>query len=146
MLLFTFFQDMKLRAVYWFIFPIIFASCLSLKWEEISVWQISQNLLILAVLLSGLFLYLSVKFRKLTNPMNGFFAWGDVFFLISITPLFNLNSYLFFITTGTCFVLLLHLTFVILKLGKKEIPFAGYMAFYLSGMLLFFDFYQIPLI
>ena len=146
MLLFTFFQDMKLRAVYWFIFPILMGLSIALKWDEISLLQIAQNLLILLILLSGLFLYLSMKFKQFTNPMNGFFAWGDVLFLIAVSPLFNLYSYLFFFTTGICFVLLLHLTFNMLKMGKKEIPFAGYMAFYLVGILLFFDFYQIPLI
>jgi hypothetical protein len=137
---------MKLRAVYWFIFPIIMALSIYLNWAEISFQQIGENLLVLSILLSGLFLYLSLKFKKAINPMNGYFAWGDVFFLIAVSPLFNLYSYLFFFTTGTCFVLLLHLTLRLLKLGKKEIPFAGYMAFYLVGILLFFDFYEIPLI
>lgn len=146
MLLFIFFQDLKHRAVYWFLFPLIFLLSLFLNRNEIMFSALGLNALILGVLMLGLTLYLSLKFRKLTNPVKGFFALGDVLFLASVLPLFNTYSYLFYFTTGTCFVLLVHLTLQLFKKSRKEIPFAGYMAFYLVGILLFFELYHIPLI
>lgn len=145
MMLFVFFQDIKMKALYWFLFPVILALCLWHSRETLSVEQVGYNLAILALLLLGLAAYLGVKHRRPVNPF-GFFAWGDVLFLAAVIPLFNPHTFLFYFITGSCFVLLVHLTLSLLHKADKEIPFAGYMALYLGGMLLFADFTHIPLI
>ncbi len=145
-LLIIFFQDLKHKAVYWFLFPLVFILSLMITWNENTLVNFASNLLILLVLMFGLISYLSIKLRKLTNPLKGFFALGDVLFLLAILPLFNTYNYLFYFTTGTCFVLFVHLLLMLFKKTGKEIPFAGYMALYLVGMLLFFELNHISLI
>lgn len=145
-MLFVFFQDLRLKAVYWFVFPIILGLSIWYSWEFMSWRQLAWNGAILFVLLAGLTLYLSLKYGKAVNPFEGFFAWGDVLFLLAVLPLFNAYTFLFYFITGTLFVLLLHAALTLLKKTDKEIPFAGYMAFYLGGLILFSNCYHIPLI
>ncbi len=146
MMLFVFFQDLKIRALYWFLFPVILGLSLWYAHAAMSWQQLGCNLAILAILLLGLTLYLSLKHRRLVNPFDGFFAWGDTLFLLSVLPLFNAYAFLFYFITGTCFVLLVHGVLLLLKKTEKEIPFAGYMAFYLGGLIVFSNCYDIPLI
>ena len=144
-LLFVFIQDLKFKAVYWVLFPFIFALALFSSWNELSLAQLGLNALSLFTLLLGLTLYLTLKERKLVNPTQGYFAWGDIFFLISILPLFNLYSYLFYFISGTLFVLTVHSILLLLKKANKEIPYAGYMSIYLVGVLLFCQYYKISI-
>lgn len=108
-----------------------------------NVMEVVMNIAVIVAMILGLTLYLSIKMRKLTSPMNGYFAWGDVLFLLAVSPLFQFQTLIFFITTGTGFVLLVHLTLLLLKKTTREIPFAGYMSLYLIGWLIFTHYYQI---
>jgi len=106
-LLVIFFQDIKHKAVYWFLFPIVFIFGLFIQWETIGL-DLLFNLLFITVLMSLLSLYLSIKNQRLINPLDGFFALGDVLFLIAITPFFFLHTFILFFTSGFLFVLGLH--------------------------------------
>ncbi|MCE3297039.1 MAG: hypothetical protein K0R65_2753 [Crocinitomicaceae bacterium] len=145
-MLFVFLQDLKLKAVYWFVFPVILGFSLWYSWNHLDWKQLAWNVGVLVVLMSGLTLYLTFKNRRLINPFDGFFAWGDILFLLAVSPLFNTQTFLFYFITGTVFVLLVHGVLTLLKKTDREIPFAGYMAFYLGGLILFADLYDIPLI
>ena len=145
-MLFVFLQDLKLKAVYWFVFPVILGFSLWYSWKHLSWEQLAWNVGILVILMGGLTLYLTFKNRRLINPFKGFFAWGDILFLLAVTPLFNTQTFLFYFITGTVFVLLVHGVLTLLKKTDREIPFAGYMAFYLGGLILFADLNRIPLI
>ena len=145
-MLFVFFQDLKLKAVYWFVFPIILGFALWYSWNHLSWMQLARNVGVLVVLMAGLAFYLSFKNGRLINPFNGFFAWGDILFLLAVSPLFNTYTFLFYFITGTIFVLLVHSVLTLMKKTGREIPFAGYMAFYLGGLILVADFFHIQLI
>lgn len=130
----VFIQDLKWKTVYWFLFPIIFGLCLWLKWNENGLYALVFNLGLTLFLLFGLTVYLSLKLGELTNPMKGFFAWGDVLFLIAITPFFTPFEFALFISLGSCFSLLVHLILYLFKKANQQIPFAGYMALFFVAM------------
>lgn len=140
----VFVQDVRHRAVYWIYFPVLLVLSVYLSMPQLNWMDLALNLGVIVAMILGLTLYLSIKMHKLTSPMNGYFAWGDVLFLLSVSPLFQLNTLIFFITTGSCFALLVHLALTLLKKTTPEIPFAGYLSLYLIGWLLFIQYYQIP--
>lgn len=128
---------MKLRAVYWFFFPLLFGLSFYEKMEFISIKGIALNLLFLCILLVGLTVYVSLKERKLINITKGFFSIGDILFLIAILPLFTLSNYVLYFTAGTIFSLLIHAISLLLKSKNNTVPFAGYMSLLLIFYLLF---------
>jgi len=107
-------------AVFCYFFPLLLRSCNVVIRYNLSLELLLINFTIILYLMFGLLIYLSLKFRTFTNPLNGFFALGDLLFLLVIIPFFNPNTFLFFFTTGTCFVLLVHLSLMLLKKAKKE--------------------------
>lgn len=134
-LLFIFFQDIKHKAVYWFLFPMVLLLGLFIRWEQIGI-DFVYNLIFITFLMLALSAYLTLKNRKWINPLEGFFALGDVLFLVAISPFFAFQSYVLFFTTGCLFVLSVHLVLLLIKKTNREIPFAGYLAFYFTGTIL----------
>ncbi len=125
--LLIFWQDIRMRAIYWVLFPLLFG----LGWfgfqQTVTPNELLFSLSILIVLLLALTIYLSIKNGRIVNMTKGFFCWGDVLFLLSALPFFTAQNYLYFFTGGTIIVLLTH--FITSLLTKKDtIPYAGYMA------------------
>ena len=81
----------------------------------------------LTVLLLGLTVYLSLKEQRLVNVTDGYFATGDILFLVAMIPLFSVQWYILFFTFGTIATLIFHLIASMVK-PQKTVPYAGYMA------------------
>lgn len=132
----TLFQDVKYRGVHWSVFLLLLASAAiygsGLAWQDVGF-----NLLFLAGLMSALTLYLSLKQGCIVNITKGYFSWGDILFLIVLTPLFNWRMYMLVFVFGTMGVLVLHILAHLVK-PQKTVPYAGYMAA-ITGILLFFQ-------
>lgn len=135
LLLFIFFQDVKSRGVYWFLFPILMAIAFASAWQSLTAdWLLNIGFLIL--MMAMLTLYVSLKEKKAINITKGYFSWGDILFLLAVTPLFSLHAYILFFTAGTILSLLIHL--VVMFFRKQEtIPYAGYMSLVLVPLLIF---------
>lgn len=132
-----FWQDVRERAVYWVLFPVLFVLGLLNNYsvDLFQEWLLSLSLL--GFLLGFLTLYLSLKNGRLINITKGFFCWGDILFLLASIPFFFSVNYLYFFTFGTVCTLLIHL--IIRNFWKQEtVPYAGYMAIIL-GVVLFLD-------
>lgn len=136
-LLFIFFQDIKLRAVYWFLFPIVLALSFWIGMENNNLENILFSLSFFIFAMGFLTLYMSIRQRKIINITKGFFSWGDILFLIAIIPLFSFHLYLLFFTLGTIMTLVVHGIVLIVSKGEKTIPFAGYMSVFLTSYLIF---------
>jgi len=122
----TLFQDVKHRGVHWSVFLLLLASAViyknGLEWQNIGF-----NLMFIAVLLSALTLYLSLKQGRIVNITHGYFSWGDILFLIVVAPLFEWRTYMIFFILGTIGVLITHLIINAFR-PQKTVPYAGYMA------------------
>lgn len=131
----TLFQDVKYRGVHWSVFLLLLASAAiygsGLAWRDIGF-----NLLFLAGLLSALTLYLSLKQGHIVDITKGYFSWGDILFLVALTPLFTWRMYMVLFVFGTMGVLIIHLVVHLFR-PQKTVPYAGYMAVITSAFLFF---------
>lgn len=134
LLVFIFLQDFKSRGVYWFLFPVLAGFSVFFAWKSIGVY-LCYNILFLILMMLMLTLYVSLKESKLVNITRGYFSWGDILFLLAITPLFSLQSYILFFTAGTILSLLIHLVAIMIR-KQDTIPYAGYMSLVLIPCLL----------
>ncbi|AZI24064.1 hypothetical protein EA772_01415 [Pedobacter sp. G11] len=137
-----FYQDLKYRGIYWWLFPLLFlglfahsvfvSGCMNVL--MISLWN--SSFVLLQVFL--LTLYISFRKWKLTNIFEGYFGIGDLLFLISIACAFSVVNYVMFYIVSLLLCILLTL---LLKYNKnhsgEKIPLAGYQSLMLIGVLLF---------
>ena len=131
-------QDFKYRAIH-VVLPLLLLVAGLAKFfaQKNSGLELVTTFLFLALVMLGLVLYLSVKHRKVINPLKQDIGLGDIVFFIVIIPLFYVQSYVVFFITGMVLTILLHL----LTGGKKEdhLPLAGYLSGYLL-LLMMVDF------
>ncbi|WP_046758571.1 hypothetical protein [Kordia jejudonensis] len=126
-----FFQDVKERKVYWFLFPVVACCtaylCLSTTQFEV-YWRTSLiNLSIIGSIFLVLQLY--AKF-KLKTELNEVFGLGDALLFIGFCVAFPVASFIVFFVFALLFSLLLHM---VLKQKTKvqTVPLAGYMSIFL---------------
>lgn len=133
----VFYQDLKMRAVHWVLFPFVFGISIFYSLDEFQFYNLGANVLFLVLLLGSLTVYLSLRNGTLVNITKGFFSWGDILFLLAIVPLFNFTSFMLFFTVGTLLTLVVHLLARLIVHQQETIPFAGYMALFTGLYLLF---------
>lgn len=123
-------QDFKFRAVYWWLFPLLFFALGLLTYDRTGANQVTTNLfanfgfVFLQLLL--LSIYFSVKERRLVNIFAHHFGVGDLLFLLSVTVYFSLFNYILFYVTSL--IMVIAFTLILNQLVKKtnpKIPLAG---------------------
>ncbi|WP_298507499.1 hypothetical protein [uncultured Kordia sp.] len=129
-----FYQDIKERSVYWFLFPIVACAAgylyfmntfFDLFWRTIAV-----NLGIIMLILIVLQTY--TKF-KLKTSLQKVFGLGDALFFLGLCVAFPIASFIIFFVFSLLFSLLLH---VVLKnkIQETSVPLAGYMSVFFIGI------------
>jgi hypothetical protein len=127
-----FLQDLKSRAVYWFLFPILSILLIVLRFHHPfswSDWEKSTliNAGFITVQLVFLTLYFSLKNRKWVNITTGLLGLGDILFLLSIAFYLSVLNFLVFYIASLICVLVLWLTLQGVSVKKyKYIPLAGF--------------------
>lgn len=133
-LLLIFIQDLRSRAVYWFLFPILVVLLLLTRHiHNDSIALIRQSTVInITFLLIQLFLvtiYFSFKNKRFVNVVGKMLGLGDVLFLLSIAFYLSTLNFLFFYMSSLIIVLIFWLLWQLLSVKKsKEIPLAGMQA------------------
>ncbi len=131
-----FFQDLKERSVYWFLFLFVFIISLLRMDIENSFTNMIKNLPSLFILLLLLSTYISLRKRRMINIWNGYFSIGDIVFLAVITPNFSTLNYFLFISVSCIFSLLVHLLVVLLiRKQNSTIPYAGHSSLLMIGLI-----------
>ena len=143
LLLVIFYQDVKERLVYGFLFPVtaVFFGILHYYYVEKTSFYIGigGNIAFVSLLLLVLFLYSKVK---LNMPfLNGSFGLGDLLFFYAICFAFPSSSFIILFVFSIFFSLLVH---IVLKrqLKDKTVPLAGYMALFFAFTLVISMFYN----
>lgn len=128
-LFWVFYQDLRYRGIYWWTFILVFVGSVCYNFSSLSMTEILYKGLFVLLNLLALTVYISIKNRRLTAIWNGYFAAGDILFLLAILPLFSFFQFVLFFVIGTIGTLLLHF-FALMVSSKyeKTIPFAGNMA------------------
>jgi hypothetical protein len=133
-LLVIFVQDIKERAVYWFMFPVLMLLFLGLHWLQGNAFaEIRQSVSINIGFLAFQFLmvsaYFSVKHKKWTNITAGLLGLGDVLFLLTLCFYLSVLNFLFFYIASLVLVLLIWLVWQFFaKETDKQVPLAGLQA------------------
>lgn len=136
------YQDFKERAVSWFLYPILLGififSGIGQKNMLIVLENFFLNLGFIAFQLLTLFIYFSIKNKRLTNIVNTHLGIGDILFMVAIAAGFSLINYIIFQVISFVIVVF---GFGILKMANKnadpEIPLAGAMALFLTTTIFF---------
>ncbi|MDB5145474.1 MAG: hypothetical protein JWQ66_4187 [Mucilaginibacter sp.] len=130
-LLLIFLQDLKARAVYWFLFPLLAVMLVVIRFQHpVVLPELAQSAMInigfILVQLIILTLYFSLKSKQWINISNGLLGLGDILFLMSIAFYLSVLNFLFFYISSLIGVLLLWLIGQAVSLEKnKYIPLAG---------------------
>lgn len=127
----VFIQDLKLRAIHILLpITILIFGLISYFGKGYSVLNLLYTVSFLVITVGGLYLYLSAKNRKSTNPFKKNMGIGDLFFFISVIPFFALHNYILFFITGMLFSII---GFMIIRSVVKTdlVPLAGLLALYL---------------
>lgn len=142
-LAFIFYQDMRYRAVYWICFPILSAFLFGLKYSQTGVvsglTDAAYGLLFLLVQLLFLWIYFSVKHKRLLNITNDYLGWGDILFLAAIPFYLSPGNYVLFYV-ASLIVVLMYAIGSTRSNNHKHIPLAGLQAL-LLGLLMIVDFF-----
>jgi len=135
------YQDMRYRAVYWICFPVLAALLFVLKQQEMqwkeALIETGYGIVFFGTQLVLLWIYFSLKNRKLTDITSGYLGLGDILFLMAITfYLSPVNYILFYI--GSLIVVLIYTLGqrIFLKKEEPEIPLAGLQALLLGLVLI----------
>jgi hypothetical protein len=131
-LILIFLQDLKNRAVYWFLFPLLAVLLIALHFKHPFYWpewekSILINVGFITVQLLFLTLYFSLKNKKCVNITTTLLGLGDILFLSSIAFYLSVLNFLLFYITSLIGVLVLWLIWQGISLNKnKYIPLAGF--------------------
>ena len=88
--------------------------------------------------LLGVFLYYSIKQKKLANPIDSILGIGDILILVLLGLLFSPVNYILFLLVSLLVTLAVFLIQAKLKFKKqvRQIPLAGFLGIYINILLL----------
>jgi hypothetical protein len=142
-LLGIFYQDLKHRAVYWFLFPCLFIFLFIFSaLGEGSIPQMVSNLIynntFLFLQLLIVTLYLSLKHKKLILITQSYLGWGDILFMVAVSGYLSFLNYVVFYVFSLLITLLTGGIYVLKTSDKKyKIPLAGIQALLFACILLY---------
>jgi len=137
-----FYQDLKFRAIYWWLFPLLFVflftySARTAGWLAVLDFAAWNSLFVLfqVILLTA---YISLRSRKFTNIFSGYFGLGDLLFLICIAGSFSLLNFVcFYVVSLLISIMIMLFVHWFSRSNQQKIPLAGYQALLLIAVLLF---------
>jgi len=145
-----FYQDLKFRAVYWWLFVLLFLALGILVLQHgvaVLLGNLSFNLVFFCLQLLFLSIYFAIKHGKLVNITKQYLGWGDVLFLVAISAYFSFSSFVTFYVLSLLLIVFFELVrAMVSKQEAYKIPLAGYQSLLLAVLMLANDyFYQADL-
>ena len=139
-----FFFDIKYRAVFWWLYVLVFASSvyIALQQNTIVDWAIQSalNLGILAIQFFVVQTWYILRVKRFEFMFHKALGIGDVLFLLCPAVLFPVQFFMLFLVIGFSVSLLFH--FIALKIFanyKKTVPLAGYLSIVLLAAIVGID-------
>ena len=132
-LLLVFYQDIKERLVYWFLFPIIAVCSGTLLYNTMYPEAFKTTLIINLGFVSFLiFVVFSYSRLKLKTSMTETFGLGDVLLFFALAFTFSSVSFIILFVFGLVFALILHLLVKRRTTVHKTVPLAGYLSLFFA--------------
>jgi len=139
-LLLLFAQDMRWRAVYWWMYPVLTILLILDRLSGVSSFTMmvdtSWNLAFLSVQFLLLSVYFRIKYKRWTNLTHEHIGWGDILFLLCLGCYLPPINYLFFYMLSLGSILMFSLFVIALKRKSWKIPLAGFQAMILAVVLI----------
>lgn len=139
-LLAIFYQDLKFRAVYWWLFVLLFLTLggMVLQYDlAVPLGNLSFNLIFFSLQLLLLSIYFAIKHGKLINITKQYLGWGDVLFLVAITAYLSFLSFVAFYVLSLLLIVFFELIrTAVTKQEVRKIPLAGYQSLLLAVLML----------
>jgi hypothetical protein len=133
-LLAIFVQDLRSRAIWWFLPPVLFGCFIGMRWNALAPADVPLNCAFVLGLTGLLAIYVRLRFGKAGSALTAYFGLGDLLYLLAITPLFPFRGFVYFFTFGTIAVLVVHFAVQLFR-KSTTIPYAGYFALF-TGIIL----------
>lgn len=118
------FDDYRKREIHvlWlFLFAIlVIAGCFLQKDCIIVLSNMFYNTLVLSLLLTSIIIWLSVRKREFVNPFIEHLGWGDIIFLMALTPVFNSRNYLIYLIASSIFSIIYWVVYNELKRNRNN--------------------------
>lgn len=132
------YQDLKQRTIHVILPVLLFVFSLVYNYysKTLLLSYTVYNTAFILINIVGLFLYYSIKNKRIHNPIDNQIGLGDIVFFFAITPLFNLKTFALYFVLSLVASLLMH-GIAALFLEVKTIPLAGYMSLCLLGYMLY---------
>lgn len=131
-LLWVFYQDIKERQVYWFLFPVIALCSVILLYNNVFFELFKTTLIINLVFVLFLILVIFIYSKyKLKTTISKTFGLGDMLLFFALAFTFSSVSFLVLFVFGLVFSLILHLL-IKNKSEYKTIPLAGYLSLFFA--------------
>jgi len=134
-LLICVFQDIKDRGIHVLVLICIGLLTIVLNYKLNYNWSdIGYSVLFLSVNISILFIFLSVKNKKMINLFENYLGMGDVVFFLAVIPLFSFRNFILYFIVGMFISMFFHLVFNKFQ-NYDTIPLAGYLSIFLVFLL-----------
>jgi len=131
-LLMVFWQDLKAREVYWFLFPIVALTSGVLSFTkmfpELFFTTLVINISFVFFLILVIFVYSKIKLKMSIDKV---FGLGDGLLFLALAFTFSSVSFFILFVFGLIFSLVLHLVLKS-KSEHKTVPLAGYLSLFFS--------------
>lgn len=126
-------QDFRSRRIAWWLLPVLAGVLLIASLQKNSASEsgreFSFNIVFLCIQFLFLWIWFSVKQKKITKIIDTQIGLGDVLFMICIALAFSPANFLVFYTLGMIFTLLVTILVRLFRSEiKSEIPLAGALA------------------
>ncbi len=136
-----FWQDLKHRAVHWWLFPLAFTGVVIYKlmggyMAHVYLVDFFTNLLVIGIMLTCTLIVIRIGSGHREKPLNRLLGIGDLLFFVVICVSFDPAKCLLFLVVSFLWSLALHWLIERKDFKTKSVPLAGYQSLLLSGVLL----------
>lgn len=127
-----FYQDLKERAVWWFLFPLFTLIAGYFHFTESLSWLFLPNILFNVAAVAGIFLmaFLYAHYKMKVNFLKEAVGLGDIFFFLGLAVAFPSEVFIVILVFSMIFALGLH-AFVSPRKKSETVPLAGYASLFL---------------
>ena len=125
------YQDFRYRGIYWIVFPFLLVVCCMSRFlmSPFEFWLDAViNCAFILLQIGLLHVYFFIKQRQIVKITNTYLGLGDILFLLSISPLFSLTSYIVFYIISLFATLIASLVYISVAKKQLLIPLAGFQA------------------
>lgn len=126
------YEDFKYLAVSWFYFPVLAVLVTIHSLQELGktvlISYLSINLVVVVILFTVVFTYVSIKQKTLTNIFKSYIGMADLLILLIFSLSFSPINFVAFMLVGFVLSIFVFGLLGIIKKNHKRIPLAGVLA------------------